>query len=266
MNVARPLLKEGDMDTTESLAGGKKRVRKAPKRTINKRNEFVTKYYALVEKVAKRLARRLPTHMDIDELISAGSIGLIEAADRFDPSRCDRFEAFAEIRIRGAILDDLRARDTLSRDMRRLSNELRRAAADMANQLGRSPDDGEVASQIGVSVDEVYARQLKLAGASVIGLDDADPNFLDHTADDRNDSPHEIAVRRQVFDRMIAHIAALPERMQHVLSLYYSEGLSLKQIGSVLHVTESRVCQIHGEATRRLRCALGESFFEEAAA
>src|SRR5262245_12532712 len=94
---------------------------------VARRNQYVTKYYGCVERVAKRLARRLPSHIDLDDLISAGTIGLVEAAERFDPARCDRFEPFAEIRIRGAILDELRARDTLSRDMRRISNQLRSA-------------------------------------------------------------------------------------------------------------------------------------------
>src|SRR5437762_3335652 len=153
-------------------------VRKGPTRGLVRRNAYVTKYYPLVEKVAKRVARRLPTHIALDELMSAGAIGLIEAAERFDPSRCDRFEPFAEIRIRGAILDDLRTRDTLSRDMRRISNELRRASAEVANQLGRTPEDCEVAGHMGVRVDEVYARQKKLSGASVVGLEDADPDFM----------------------------------------------------------------------------------------
>jgi len=241
-------------------------VRKGPRRGVARRNAYVTKYYPLVEKVAKRLARRLPNHIALDELISAGAIGLIEAAERFDPSRCHRFEPFAEIRIRGAILDDLRTRDTLSRDMRRISNELRRASAEVANNLGRTPEDAEVADHMGVRVDEVYARQMKLSGASVVGLEDADPDFMEHRADERSENPFDIAARRELFGRMGAAIEALPTPMQQVLSLYYCEGLNLREIGTVLGVTESRVCQVHGEATRRLRATLGDAFFEEASA
>src|ERR1044071_5918223 len=124
--------------------------KKAPKRDAKKdlivrRNEYAAKFFPYIEKVARRLARRLPAHVEIDDLISSGVIGLMEAAERFDPERVDRFEAFAEFRIRGAMLDDLRSRDTLSRDMRRLSNELRDATRRLEAQLGRTPDHEEIA-------------------------------------------------------------------------------------------------------------------------
>src|SRR5215831_17776755 len=191
--------------TTTGRAGGKKR---GPKRSksiqaaLARRNEYVTKYYGCVEKVARRLARRLPSHIELGDLISAGAVGLIEAAERFDPERCSRFQSFAEVRIRGAMLDDLRARDTLSRDMRRISNELVSAAAEMANQLGRTPTEGEVATHMGVAVEEVQARRSKLAGSSVVGLEDADPHFWDHVADQTADDPSELAARRELYARL----------------------------------------------------------------
>ena len=238
---------------------------KAPA-AISRRNEFVTKYYQCVEKVARRLARRLPAHVDLDELMSAGAVGLLDAAERFDPSRANRFETFAEARIRGAMLDDLRARDTLSRDMRRLSNKLRSAADEAANQLGRTPTEAEVADKMGLALDEVRARRLKLSGASVIGLEDADPSFWEHAADETAEDPAERAARRELFGRLVVQIELLPEKMQQVLSLYYRDGLNMKEIGIVLGVTESRVCQLHGEATRRLRGSLDPRFFQEAIA
>jgi RNA polymerase sigma factor FliA len=233
---------------------------------LSRRNEYVTKYYGCVEKVARRLARRLPAHIELGDLISAGTLGLIEAAERFDPARCDRFESFAKMRIRGAMLDDLRARDTLSRDMRRISNELTTAAADIASQLGRAPTEGEVADHMGVSVEEIQARRAKLAGAHVVGLEDADPNFWDHAADDQANDPAELAARRELYRRLVRHIEALPEKLQQVLSLYYCDDLCLKEIGAVLGVTESRVCQLHADAARRLRASFGEAYRDEAAA
>src|SRR5664279_2786732 len=138
----------------------KKRTHKlSAKALVSRRQAYAAKFFPYIEKVARRLARRLPAHVEIDDLISSGVIGLIEAAERYDPERVDRFEAFAEFRIRGAMLDDLRSRDTLSRDMRRLSNELRDATRKLEAQLGRTPDQEEIARRLGVGVDELYARQ-----------------------------------------------------------------------------------------------------------
>jgi RNA polymerase sigma factor FliA len=221
-----------------------------------RRSAYAAKFFPYIEKVARRLARRLPAHVEIDDLVSAGVIGLMEAADRYDPKRVDRFEAFAEFRIRGAMLDDLRARDTLSRDMRRLSNELREATRRLESELGRAPDQSELASTLGLNVDELYLRQKKLSGSSVVGLDDAGPDLLERTGDSSSPDPFEIASHREALARLVSGIDDLPEKMQQVISLYYCENMNLKEIGQILGVTESRVCQIHGEATRRLRESL----------
>ena len=198
-----------------------------------------------------------PAHVEIDDLISSGVIGLMEAAERFDPKRVDRFEAFAEFRIRGAMLDDLRSRDTLSRDMRRLSNELREATRRLEAQLGRTPDQEEIAKQLGVGVDELYARQQKLSGSSVVGIDDAGPDFLERTGDQTAADPFE-SHRAPRDDPSGDGHRRLAREDAAGLSLYYCENLNLKEIGEVLGVTESRVCQIHGEATRRLRDSLSD--------
>ncbi len=235
------------------------------KELIARRNEYAAKFFPYIEKVARRLARRLPAHVEIDDLISSGVIGLMEAAERFDPKRVDRFEAFAEFRIRGAMLDDLRSRDTLSRDMRRLSNELRDATRRLEAQLGRTPDQEEIARRLGVPVDELYARQQKLSGSSVVGIDDAGPDLLERTGDQQAADPFELTSRREMLSQLVSGIETLPEKMQQVLSLYYCDNLNLKEIGAVLGVTESRVCQIHGEATKRLRESLDDLATEAAA-
>jgi RNA polymerase sigma factor for flagellar operon FliA len=237
----------------------KKRARKPSAKTLAaRRKEYAAKFFPYIEKVARRLARRLPAHVEIDDLVSAGVIGLMEAAERFDPKRVDRFEAFAEFRIRGAMLDDLRARDTLSRDMRRLSNELREATRKLESELGRTPDQGELAETLGLKVDELYTRQQKLSGSSVVGIDDAGPDFLERTSDTNSPDPFELTSHREALARLVSGIDDLPEKMQQVLSLYYCENMNLKEIGEILGVTESRVCQIHGEATRRLRESLSD--------
>jgi RNA polymerase sigma factor for flagellar operon FliA len=230
----------------------------SPKALAARRKAYAAKFFPYIEKVARRLARRLPAHVEIDDLVSAGVIGLMEAAERFDPKRVDRFEAFAEFRIRGAMLDDLRARDTLSRDMRRLSNELREATRKLESELGRSPDQAELAETLGLKVEELYHRQQKLSGSSVVGIDDAGPDFLERTTDSSSPDPFELTSHREALSRLVSGIDDLPEKMQQVLSLYYCENMNLKEIGQILGVTESRVCQIHGEATRRLRESLSD--------
>ena len=249
----------------KSAKADKKPKKLSKAELLARRNEYAAKFFPYIEKVARRLARRLPAHVEIDDLISSGVIGLIEAAERFDPERVDRFEAFAEFRIRGAMLDDLRSRDTLSRDMRRLSNELRDATRKLEAQLGRTPDQEEIAQRLGVGVEELYARQQKLSGSSVVGIDDAGPDLLERTGDQTAADPFEQTSRHEMTERLVAGIGHLPEKMQQVLSLYYCENLNLKEIGAVLGVTESRVCQIHGEATKRLRDSLSDLANEAAA-
>ena len=230
-----------------------------------RRNAYAAKFYPHIEKVARRLARHLPAHVGIDELVSAGAIGLMEAAERFDPNRVVGFEAFAKFRIHGAMLDDLRARDTLSRDMRRLSNELSKATRKLESQLGRSPDQEELAKTLGLDVDELHTRQQKLSGSSVVGIDDAGSDLLERTSDCNSPDPFEITAHREALARLVSGIDDLPERMQQVLSLYYCEDMNLGEIGHVLGVTESRVCQIHLQATRRLRELLHNTVDSEAA-
>ncbi len=257
MNTTTATTTEGQNPKTSSPA--------KVSRSIARRNELATLHHDLVAKVARRLLRKLPAHVELDDLVAMGMLGLLEAADRFDPGRGEKFDAFAEFRIRGAMLDGLRSRDSLSRDMRRVSTELKRASADLVNQLGREPSEGEIATHMGLSVEQVRVRRNKLSGWSVVGFDDAGPAFLEQTADDGVADPCEAAARRETFGQMVDHIEMLPEKLQQVLALYYCEDLNLKEIGHVLGVTESRVCQLHGEATKRLRASLGEGFMEAAA-
>jgi RNA polymerase sigma factor for flagellar operon FliA len=222
---------------------------------LSRRDDYVRRYYPLVEKVAKRLARRLPSSTDLGELVSSGALGLVEAAARFDPSRGESFETFARIRIEGAMLDDIRVRDTMSRDMRRQWRALNRTIAQLTQRLGRKPTEDEVAVECGVSVDELRARRKNMGGSRVIGFEDAGEELLERLADDRADDPQELAARRELLSQLAKDIAALAPRTQQVLSLYYQDSLSLKEIGVVLGVSECRVCQIHGEAMKKLRAA-----------
>jgi RNA polymerase sigma factor for flagellar operon FliA len=234
-------------------------ARRQKRPTLERRDSYVALYYHCVEKVARLLARRLPATTELGDLISAGALGLVEAAARFDPARGESFEAFATIRIRGAMLDDIRVRDTLSRDTRRALRTINRSAGELTQRLGRAPGEEELADHAGMSLGELRARRSQLSGSRVLGLDDVGEDLLERVADERAADPQEVVARRQLLDRLAADIAALPPRMQQVLSLYYKDNLSLREIGQVLGVSECRVCQIHGEATKRLREARREA-------
>jgi RNA polymerase sigma factor for flagellar operon FliA len=231
----------------------------------------VSAHVKLVAQIARSVAQTLPAHVRLEDLVSAGYLGLLDAANRYDPARNDNFEAYAQFRIRGAIMDDLRERDTLSREMRQLSNRIEAAAAQVALALGRVGDSAEVAAELWVSVERLNADRQKLAGWSVVGLDDTDEKglrFMDREPDPRADDPFEQAVRSERSAALMACIEQLPEQMHRVLSLYYMKGLTFAQVGIVLGVTESRVCQVHGEATKLLRetCVALQEYRDEMAA
>lgn len=213
----------------------------------------VAAHIPMVGRIARAMARRLPRHAIVDDLISAGYVGLLDAAKRFDPSRSRPFGTFAEFRIRGAMVDELRQRDSLTRDMRRVSNEIRQAAMDLERQLGHAPTDDQIARQLGIGVDELRARRQKLTGSIVVGFDDAGADLINRIRDHQSANPFDQVARAELVGQLVACIEALPPQMQQVLSLYYFRHLNLREIGAVLGVTESRVCQVHGEATRRLR-------------
>ena len=222
-------------------------------------DEYAAKFFPYIEKVARRLARRLPAHVEIDDLISSGVIGLMEAAERFDPKRVDRFEAFAEFRIRGAMLDDLRPATPCSRDMRRLSNELRDATRRLEAQLGphaRPRGDSPSAwasgrravrppaEAVGVVGGRHRRRRAGPAGAHRRRKLGRGP--VRDTARTARRCPAGGGHRRPAREDAAGAVAVLLRQPQP------------KEIGEVLGVTESRVCQIHGEATRRLRENLSE--------
>jgi RNA polymerase sigma factor for flagellar operon FliA len=237
-------------------------VRKRRRRVgIDVRRE-ITKYLPLVKAIARRVVRGLPggaTVAEIDDFVSVGVIGLMDAAERFDPTRNDRFERFAGFRIEGAMQDYLRSQDNLSRDTRRLSNKLRDAVAKLESELCRAPTSEELAEHLGIGLDKLRERQGKLSGSSVVGIDDAGPDLLDRVGDESAADPFEVAERREMAARISEAVAGMSAQAQRVLLLYYRDELLLWQIGALMGVTESRVCQIHVEAIRGLRDALAQT-------
>ncbi|MBI5509021.1 MAG: FliA/WhiG family RNA polymerase sigma factor [Deltaproteobacteria bacterium] len=210
-------------------------------------------YLPFVRKVVSRLARRLPSHVRIDDLMGAGVVGLLEAFDRYDPTRVTNFETFAEFRVKGALLDELRRRDLMARDARLAAKQIERSIAALTVKLGRPPEEAEIALHLQLSVGELRARLQKLIPVQVLSLDEV----REATLASRGLDPFEAAARAELSERLAGAIDGLPQRQRQVLQLYYREELTLREIGTVLGVTESRICQILSETTLRLRAVLG---------
>ena len=222
-------------------------------------DELVHRHSAMVKRIAWHLKARLPASVEIGDLIQAGMIGLLEAAKNYVPARNSSFEAYASLRIRGAMLDEMRRTDWTPRSVYRRLREVMDAMRAIQAETGREAEEGEIVARLGISREE-YAQIMDDASRSrVLSLsaenDDGESMAFD-VADDEDAQPQvrfEDSGRRQA---LATAIAALPEREQLMMALYYNEELNLKEIGEVLGVSESRVCQLHGQALVRLRTRL----------
>ena len=217
--------------------------------------DVAARFVPVIRQAALRVARRLPAHICVDDLVSAGFMGLVDAYRRYEPTRCDRFDAYAEVRIKGAILDELLSYDTLSRDLRALANRTAQATRELSNRLGRAPTDTEVASQLGMDLDGYRSAAARMAVGTPVSLDAA-PNGDEapfEVSDAVNTAADEMLGQAQARAVLGNALCELPPRLRNVLDLYYREERTLREIGVLLGVTESRVCQLHGEAVRKLR-------------
>lgn len=224
------------------------------------RDEIVMQYAPLVRYVIGRLALRLPTGMDHEDLLGYGTIGLIEAVDRFDPTRGVKFETYAIQRIRGAIIDELRRLDPVTRGIRQKAMQIERTMSALSMEHGRMPEDDEVAERLDMSLDE-YHRVLRESNIYLVPLEggprgDDEVLLIDTIVDDGSPDPVELSVDRDMVRILAAAIDDLPERDQLILKLYHFEQLTLKEIGQVLDVTESRVSQLHSRAVLQLRSVI----------
>ena len=229
-------------------------------RSPQTRRALIEGYAGLARYVVERLNLKPGPALDYDDLLSQAVVGLIDAVDRFDPSRGIRFETYAYHRIRGTVIDMLRALDWLPRSIRQREGRLADACARLGEEFGRPPTDEEVAGELGLTVSEFDTLASEVALQSVESLDETlaaqgyDGGALgDLIADESTPSPEGELERRAEREMVAQAVDALPDAERTVIALYYYEGLTLKEIGRVLGVSESRACQIHGKAVVRLR-------------
>jgi RNA polymerase sigma factor FliA len=211
-------------------------------------------YLPFVRKIACRIARRLPRSVELDDLVSAGTVGLMEAIDRFEPEENRRFETYAEFRIKGAILDELRRRDPLNRGTRSTQNLVSSTFSRLSTDLGRPPEPEEVAAALQTSVEHFLGRLSEVSALRVVPLE---PEAV--VVKESVPSQEDQLAFKELVARARRGMEKLTERQQQVLNLYYVEELTQAQIGEVLGVTESRVCQILGESVKRLRALMASA-------
>ncbi len=231
------------------------------------RERLVVAYSPMVKFVAGRLGAGLPSHVEDSDLISYGLMGLIGAIERFEPERGIKFETFAMTRIRGAIIDELRSLDWVPRSVRARAREIETAQAKLEHELQRAPTEAELAKKLGCSEEELQGSLLEIANSSVYALDELwaisdssgdKVSLLDTIPDSEAADPQKALDSGEVKERLTEAIGTLPEREQVVIALYYYENLTLREIGDVLDVTESRVSQLHTKAVMRLKTQMLE--------
>jgi RNA polymerase sigma factor for flagellar operon FliA len=229
------------------------------------RDRLILTYAPLVKYVAGRLGSGLPAHVDDDDLVSYGLLGLIGAIERYDPDRDVKFETYAISRIKGSIIDELRAMDWVPRSVRARARDIERTIAELEARLGRAPNDEEISGKLGMTEDELNESLSEISRTSIAALDELwtvsaggdQIALIDTIEDTQGPNPQSALAETELREAIGEAIARLPEREKLVVTLYYYEELTLREIGEVLGVTESRVSQLHTKAVLRLKARLG---------
>lgn len=231
------------------------------------KDEIILEYAPLVRYIAQKIASRLPPNIELDDMISCGVIGLMDAIEKFDPSRDNKFKTYAEFRIRGAILDELRSQDWVPRSVREKAKIVEKAYAQLEKDLGRPASDEEMCEHLKCSLEEFHELINKSKSVSLMNIDDAaamskgDKKLMVSLMETSRGANPQTAVGYKRAQEIIKEgIKTLPEKQRLVLSLYYFEDLNLKEIGQVLDVTESRVSQLHTQAILKLKAKLRNQF------
>lgn len=234
-------------------------------------DKLIIEYSPLIKFIAHRLAMRLPPSIEVDDLMSAGVIGLIDAIEKYNPDKDTQFKTYAEIRVRGAMLDELRAQDWVPRSVRQKASAVTSAYAKLEQQLGRPAEDDEVADAMGISIEDFQQLLQESSGQPILSIEDlggtskdGDKRDLMEVLAGTKETDPETLARLTEIKRIIAEaIDLLPEKERLVISLYYYEDLTMKEIGEVLGITESRVSQIHTRCVLRLRAKLRRFIHDE---
>jgi RNA polymerase sigma factor for flagellar operon FliA len=226
-------------------------------------NAMLKQYSPLVRRLAHQMIAKLPANVEIDDLIQVGMIGLHDAMGRFDADQGVQFETFVTQRIRGAMLDELRGSDWMSRGNRRQQREIEAALHKLEQIYGRAPAESEIAKEMGVTLTEYQETLTKVRGTQLVYLEDmagdeGSDDFLDRHVSNEDANPLAQLQDQRMRSALVEAIKKLPEREQYVMSMYYEHDMNLKEIAAVLGVTESRVCQLHSQSIARLRVKLRE--------
>ncbi len=230
--------------------------------TEAERDALMTEHVRLVKIIAHHIAVHLPPHIDVNDLVSAGAVGLLEAIDKFDAARGIKFKTYASIRIRGAIMDELRGMDWMTRSMREKSNMLKRAFGEIERRKGGPADEKDVAAFLGMSVEELRTLLGKVSACSVVNIEDLagdsdhKMDILECIEDPKGADPMAFARFSEISNTLAGLVDSLPEKEKLMVSLYYFEELTMKEIGRIMNITESRVCQIHSQAMHRLKARM----------
>lgn len=226
------------------------------------RDAALRQYVPLVRRLAHYMIAKLPPSVEVDDLIQVGMIGLAEALTRFEATQGVQFETFATQRIRGAMLDELRENDWMSRGSRKSQKDIEQAVHRLEHRLGRSPVESEIAAELKMSLIDYQSLLGKVRGTQLIYLEDMtggnedDDGFLDRHVGDAEADPENRLGDARMRQALVDSIKALPEREQYIMSMYYEQDMNLKEIAAVLGVTESRVCQLHSQSIARLRAKM----------
>jgi RNA polymerase sigma factor for flagellar operon FliA len=227
---------------------------------LNDKEECLKEYAPLVKRIAHHMMLKLPGSVEVDDLIQSGMMGLLDAAGRYDELRGAQFETYAAQRIRGAMLDELRGADWLPRSMRRDMRRIETAISRLQQKLGKMPNETEIARELEVSLLEYQQMLQESRGAQLFYYEDfhgeGDEDFFDRFTTDNDSNPLELLQDEHFREALIQAIERLPERERQMMGMHYEQDMNLREIGEVMGVSESRVCQLHSQAVARLRASM----------